>query len=92
MTLGEPNTWQAWPPISSTLSTGHVTEAMAGDERFDYSLKDAVFFNGTCVFEQGPEFIRNRTNTAEEHTTIYHTVQTSTTHGPIEHRASVGTQ
>ena len=32
------------------------------------------------ILRQGPEFIRNRTNTAEEHTAVYHTVQTSTTH------------
>ena len=34
------------------------------------------------ILRQGPDFIRNRTNTAEQHTAVYHTVQTSTTHGP----------
>ena len=30
--------------------------------------------------QQGPEFIRNRTNTAEEHTAVYHTVHTMSGH------------
>ena len=37
------------------------------------------------ILRQGPEFIRNRTNTAEEHTAVYH--KCFCTNIPVEHSA-----
>ena len=88
----------AHPPAPAR---GGCTEAYTDSRRHHWCLTGALpsrlrnsSFTVDCnyrmisrlFFEQGPEFIRNRTNTAEEHTAVYHTVQTSTTHGPIEHR------
>ena len=65
-----------------------ITDGAGGDSA---AAAESIIFN-KAILRQGPEFIRNRTKTAEEHTTVYHTVQTSTTHGPLDHRATAGTQ
>ena len=60
-----------------------ITDGAGGDSA---AAAESIIFN-KAILRQGPEFIRNRTNTAEEHTAVYNTVQTSTTHGASINRS-----